>query len=184
MRRSAAFVLVVALFALSIALILGQQRGADALAAPAIARLDPQVAMGAHLFVQFACSACHGAQGRGGVSPDVPALRPIDKAPTVAQLTKIIDHGLLESKNPKKPYMPVWGPVISKSQVADLLAYVRAGLPKVVTPIRCPSRATRARRSPALRFGGARVRAGSWRGAGARSGAADRSGVAAGTSRS
>jgi hypothetical protein len=24
---------------------------------------DPQVAMGAHLFVQFACAACHGEQG-------------------------------------------------------------------------------------------------------------------------
>jgi mono/diheme cytochrome c family protein len=131
MRRSAAFALVVALFPLSIAVILGHHRGADARAAPAPARLDPQVAMGAHLFVQFACSACHGPQGRGGVSPDVPALRPVGKALTVAQLSKIIDHGLGESKNPKKPYMPVWGPVISKSQVADLVAYVRAGLPKV-----------------------------------------------------
>jgi mono/diheme cytochrome c family protein len=131
MRRSAALGFVVAFFALSIAVTLGHHRGADALAAPAPARLDPQVAMGAHLFVQFACSACHGPQGRGGVSPDVPALRPIGKALTVAQLTKIIDHGLGESKNPKKPYMPVWGPVISKSQVADLVAYVRAGLPKV-----------------------------------------------------
>src|SRR5438874_309728 len=89
------------------------------------------VEMGAHLFVQFACSACHGLQGRGGVSAYVPALDKIGKAFTVAQLTSIIRHGLGESANPKRPYMPVWGPVISKSQVTDLVAYIRAGLPKV-----------------------------------------------------
>jgi mono/diheme cytochrome c family protein len=92
---------------------------------------DPKVAMGGHLFVQFACSACHGLQGRGGVSTDVPALNVIGKLLTVPQLTKIINHGLGQSGNPKKPYMPVWGPVISRSQVADLVAYIRAGLPKV-----------------------------------------------------
>jgi mono/diheme cytochrome c family protein len=50
---------------------------------------------------------------------------------TVVQLTHIIDHGLGESANPKRPYMPVWGEVISKTQVADLVAYIRAGLPAV-----------------------------------------------------
>ena len=34
---------------------------------------DPQVASGAHDFVQFGCAQCHGEQGRGGVSPYVPA---------------------------------------------------------------------------------------------------------------
>jgi mono/diheme cytochrome c family protein len=92
---------------------------------------DPHVAMGAHLFVQFACSACHGEQGQGGVSSDVPALTEVGKTLTLAQLTKIIDGGLGESTNPQKPYMPVWGPVISPSQVSDLVAYLKAGLPKV-----------------------------------------------------
>ncbi len=102
--------------------------------------VDPHVAMGAHLFVQFACSACHGVQGKGGVSKYVPALQPIHKALTVNALTQIITHGLGESANPKRPYMPVWGPVISKSQVADLVAYIRAGLPKVkyATPVPVP----------------------------------------------
>jgi mono/diheme cytochrome c family protein len=104
------------------------------------AQIDPQVAMGAHLFVQFACSACHGPQGKGGVSRYVPALQPIHSALTVKQLTTIITHGLGESANPKRPYMPVWGAVISKSQVADLVAYIRAGLPKVkyATPVPVP----------------------------------------------
>ncbi|MGH3050019.1 MAG: c-type cytochrome [Gaiellaceae bacterium] len=46
-------------------------------------------------------------------------------------LSHIIMHGLGESANPTKPYMPVWGEVISKTQVTDLVAYIRAGLPAV-----------------------------------------------------
>jgi mono/diheme cytochrome c family protein len=92
---------------------------------------DPHVAMGAHLFVQFACSSCHGEQGKGGISPDVPALKDVGTSLTVSQLSSIINHGLGESANPQKPYMPVWGPVISTSQVADLVSYIRDGLPKV-----------------------------------------------------
>jgi mono/diheme cytochrome c family protein len=58
----------------------------------------------------------------------------------VATLTRIITHGLGESKNPKRPFMPVWGPVISKTQVADLVAYIRAGLPQVqyASPVPIP----------------------------------------------
>jgi cbb3-type cytochrome c oxidase subunit III len=104
---------------------------ASAAPAPSAAPVDPTVAAGAHAFVQFACAQCHGANGRGGISPDVPALTSVGKQLTVAELTRIIDHGLGESKNPTKPYMPVWGAVISKRQVAELVAYVRAGLPTV-----------------------------------------------------
>ena len=94
-------------------------------------KVSPQVAAGGHTFVQFACVQCHGFQGRGGVDPAVPALKTIGQSLTVAQLKHIIDHGLGESANPKQPYMPVWGEVISKTQVADLVAYIRAGLPAV-----------------------------------------------------
>jgi mono/diheme cytochrome c family protein len=93
--------------------------------------VSPTVAAGAHTFVQFACAQCHGQRGRGGVSPDVPALASVGHSLTIATLTHIIDHGLGESKNPTKPYMPVWGAVISKTQVGDLVAYIRAGLPAV-----------------------------------------------------
>ena len=91
----------------------------------------PDVAAGAHWFVQFACDACHGELGRGGVSPFVPALDTIGQALTEEQLTTIIRKGLGESGDPSKPYMPVWGPLISKSQVSELIAYIRAGLPAV-----------------------------------------------------
>ena len=102
---------------------------------------DPHVASGAHLFVSFACAQCHGLQGRGGVSPDVPALTTVGKALTPAALRKIIDHGLGESANPTKPYMPVWGEVISSQQASDLISYLRAGLPAVptATPVEVPT---------------------------------------------
>jgi len=93
--------------------------------------VSTSVAAGAHDFTQFACAQCHGDRGHGGVSPDVPALTQIGKQLTVAQLTGIINHGLGESANPTKPYMPVWGQVISGQQVSDLVAYIRAGLPAV-----------------------------------------------------
>jgi mono/diheme cytochrome c family protein len=93
--------------------------------------VDPKVAAGAHDFGQFACAQCHGLNGEGGVSPDVPGLSSIGSTLTVMQLTSIIDHGLGESANPTKPYMPVWGAVISKRQVGELVAYIRAGLPNV-----------------------------------------------------
>jgi mono/diheme cytochrome c family protein len=101
-------------------------------------KVDPHVAAGAHDFVSFACAQCHGMQGRGGVSPDVPALTSVSKALTSAQLRRIIDHGLGESANPTKPYMPVWGEVISARQVSDLIAYLRAGLPAVATAVPVP----------------------------------------------
>ena len=105
------------------------------------ATVDPHIAAGAHDFVRFACAQCHGEQGEGGVSPYVPALSRIGKTLTVAQLSTIIDHGLGESANPTKPYMPVWGAVISKTQVGDLVAYIRAGLPAVqyATPVPIPT---------------------------------------------
>ncbi|HEX3236828.1 MAG TPA: c-type cytochrome [Gaiellaceae bacterium] len=94
-------------------------------------KVSPQVAAGAHTFVQFACVQCHGFRGRGGVDPAVPALKTAGQSLTVAQLTHIINHGLGESADPKQPYMPVWGEVLSKTQVADLVAYIQAGLPPV-----------------------------------------------------
>ena len=110
-------------------------------AAAETATVDPHVAAGAHDFVLFACAQCHGPNGRGGVSPDVPALEEIGGTMSTAELRHIIDHGLGASANPTKPYMPVWGQVISSVQVGDLIAYLRAGLPSVptATPVAVPS---------------------------------------------
>jgi mono/diheme cytochrome c family protein len=105
----------------------------DVTSVSASTTIDPHVAAGAHDFVVFACAQCHGLQGRGGVTQDVPALTSVAKTFTPTKLRSIIDHGLGESKNPTKPYMPVWGEVVSKQQVSDLISYLRAGLPAVPT---------------------------------------------------
>jgi mono/diheme cytochrome c family protein len=99
---------------------------------PSKRAVDPKVAAGAHDFVNFACAQCHGLDGRGGVSPFVPALKNA-RTLTAAQLQQIINHGLGVSSDPKHPYMPVWGQVISTRQVDDLVAYIHAGLPRVPT---------------------------------------------------
>ena len=99
------------------------------------------VAAGAHDFNQFACAQCHGIGGVGGVSADVPALNKLGTAFTVAQLRQIVEHGLGESSNPTKPYMPVWHGIVSPRQVSELAAYIRAGLPPVsgATPVAVPT---------------------------------------------
>jgi mono/diheme cytochrome c family protein len=130
---------------IGIATNVGRSSGhsAAATATPTVASrpTDPHVAAGAHDFVQFACDQCHGEHGRGGVSPSVPALTTVARTLTPGELRSIIDHGLGESSNPTEPYMPVWGAVVSKTQVSDLIAYLRAGLPTVATaqPVAIPS---------------------------------------------
>jgi mono/diheme cytochrome c family protein len=140
MRRRAVIGGIVGTCAAAVALVAAIEGSAHPGARAAAAEVNPHVAAGAHDFVQFACAACHGSLGRGGVSPFVPALTAIGKTLTVQELRRIITHGLGESRNPKRPYMPVWGPVISKQQVSDLVAYIRAGLPPVryATPVPIP----------------------------------------------
>ena len=93
--------------------------------------VSAQVAFGAHAFVQFACAQCHGEQGAGGVSPDVPALQGLAQSLTVQQLTSIIEHGAGVSSNPTKPFMPIWHGIVSKHQISALVAYMKAGFPAV-----------------------------------------------------
>ncbi len=94
-------------------------------------QVPPQVASGAHAFLQFACAQCHGDRGTGGVSADVPALQQLAPNLTVDQLTSIIVHGAGVADNPDKPFMPVWKGVISTHQISDLVAYMQAGFPAV-----------------------------------------------------
>ena len=132
----------------AIGFFVGRHTGGSTSAAPAttsttstsqtVVAVDPKVAAGAHDFVNFACAQCHGLSGRGGVSPDVPALTEVGKTLSEAQLRSIIDHGLGESSNPTQPFMPVWGAVMSQTQVSDLISYIRAGLPAVPTATPTP----------------------------------------------
>jgi mono/diheme cytochrome c family protein len=84
-------------------------------------------------------------RGRGGVSPYVPALNVVGKVITSARLTQIINHGLGDSSNPDRPYMPVWGGVIPRRKVSDLVAYIHAGFPAVPGASPVPVRTDRGR---------------------------------------
>lgn len=95
------------------------------------AAVPQEVALGAHAFVQFACAQCHGAQGAGGVSPYVPALHTAGADLTAAQLTSIIEHGAGVSKDPTRPFMPIWHGIIATPQIKELVAYIKAGFPLV-----------------------------------------------------
>jgi cbb3-type cytochrome c oxidase subunit III len=127
-------------------------RTGGAAATTTASNVSDAVAAGAHDYNQFACAQCHGIGGVGGVSPDVPALNKLGTAFTVAQLRQIIEHGLGESSNPTKPYMPVWHGIVSPRQVSELAAYIRAGLPPVAgaTPVAVPADQGRAVEGSAL----------------------------------
>ncbi len=132
-----ALVLIVLLLiggALALGVFIGRQTDSSSSATTtttSTSTVDPAVAAGAHTFTAFACGQCHGMNGRGGVSPDVPALTDAAKTLSVAQMRTIINKGLGVSSDPKRPFMPVWGPLMSKQQVTDLVTYIRAGLPDV-----------------------------------------------------
>ena len=96
------------------------------------------VAAGAHDFNRFACSQCHGFDGAGGVSPAVPSLTTLAPSLTAAELTNIINTGRGISTNPTAPFMPVWHGIISKAQIADIVAYLHAGLPPVQDAVPLP----------------------------------------------
>jgi mono/diheme cytochrome c family protein len=142
--RLTASVLVVALalpasFALSRASMTPHAAAAPA-GAVAQATYDPHVAMGALDFITFGCENCHGLYGRGGVrvpnisgNVTIPALNTatIRAALTPAALRAIIQHGVVVQSGTGRVYMPVWGAVLSDQQVADLIAYIRAGMPAV-----------------------------------------------------
>ena len=93
--------------------------------------VSEQVAAGGHDFVQFACAQCHGEQGQGGVSPDVPALTGAGKELTVAQLEHIINHGLGDRQNPTSRTCRSGARSFPTDRSSDLVAYIRAGLPAV-----------------------------------------------------
>jgi mono/diheme cytochrome c family protein len=105
--------------------------GATTTGGTAVASVAPDAVAGAYAYRSFACGACHGLNGQGGVNPAIPALTGAGQEFTAAQLRKIIDKGAGVVSDPKAPFMPVWGPVISDTQVDQLVAYIKAGLPTV-----------------------------------------------------
>jgi mono/diheme cytochrome c family protein len=95
------------------------------------ASIPAAVVSGAYDYVHFACGSCHGWKGEGGIDPAIPALTGAGKEFTAVQLRDIINKGAGISTDPKAPFMPVWGSVVTDQQVGELIAYITAGLPAV-----------------------------------------------------
>jgi mono/diheme cytochrome c family protein len=100
------------------------------------AKVDPTTAQGGHYFVNFACAACHGMQGKGGPDPTVPVLTTVGSTMSQAQIESIIADGIpgqvvKGSSGTSAPYMPTWRNILSKQQISDLAKYIGAGLPAV-----------------------------------------------------
>jgi mono/diheme cytochrome c family protein len=130
-----AAIIILALIAIAVGWIIGNNTSSSKSSANLSAQVDPTIAYGGRLFVSFACSACHGMQGKGGPDPSVPVLTSIGSTMNPAQIATIIQDGVpgqaAKSGGTTGPYMPTWRNVMSKQQVAALVAYIDKGLPEV-----------------------------------------------------
>jgi mono/diheme cytochrome c family protein len=131
-----AVIVVLALVAIGVGWIIGNSTSSTSSTANLTAKVDPTTAQGGHLFVNFACAACHGMQGKGGPDPSVPKLTAVGSTMSQAQIESIIADGvpgqtLKGSTGTAAPYMPTWRNIISKQQISDLAKYIGAGLPAV-----------------------------------------------------
>jgi len=135
--------LVLAVVGIGIGWLIGNSTSSSSSSANLSATYNPTVAAGGHDFVNFACAACHGMQGKGGADPTVPVLTTVGQNLSAAQLTNIITYGLGQQPVPAGqgtlnpvtgsagPFMPTWKNILSATQIASLVAYIQAGLPAV-----------------------------------------------------
>lgn len=73
---------------------------------------------GAAVF-QKNCVACHGAQGQGGIGPDLRDATWIHGG-TLPQIQQVVSQGVVEKG------MLAWGPILGPEQVAHVAAYVHS----------------------------------------------------------
>jgi len=145
---------ILAIVAIAVGWIIGNSTSSSSSSTGNLsATVNPQLAQGGHNFVQFACAACHGMQGKGGPDPSVPMLTTVGQSLSAAQLTNIITYGLGQQPVPAPtapgggtgnpaaaaPFMPTWKNILSASQIADLVAYIQAGLPAIPGAVEQPA---------------------------------------------
>jgi len=131
-----AAIIILALIAIAVGWIIGNNTSSSSKSSANLsAQVDPTIAYGGRLFVSFACAACHGMQGKGGPDPSVPVLTSVGSTMSPTQIATIIEDGIpgqaAKSGGTTGPYMPTWRNVLSKKQVAALVAYINASLPAV-----------------------------------------------------
>lgn len=143
-----AAVVILAVIAIAIGWIVGNSTSSSSSGPNLAAQVDPTIAYGGHLFVDFACAQCHGMQGKGGPDPTVPKLQGLGSTMSPTQLASIINDGVPGQTVPAGgvtgttgPYMPTWRNILSQNQVAALVTYIGQNLPAVpgATPEAIPT---------------------------------------------
>jgi mono/diheme cytochrome c family protein len=142
------------LLALALALALVGAAGCASLATPeapgsgsptpgaTTVAVSQQVKDGAQLFVDFACVRCHAPDGVGGIpnrlnkggDDTIPPLNNVyreasEKFTNAAQITTVLQEGLVITKKPGVINMPSWKGVINDAQANAIAAYILAGFP-------------------------------------------------------
>jgi cytochrome c oxidase cbb3-type subunit 3 len=90
----------------------------DEKALAAAANSPHEVAEGKAHF-QALCVACHGANGQGGIGPNLTDRFWLHGQGQLSDLAKIIGGGVLEKG------MPAWGQVLKADEVIEVAAFVR-----------------------------------------------------------
>ncbi len=128
---------ILAIVAIAVGWIIGNSTSSSSSSTANLsATVNPTLAQGGHNFVNFACAACHGMQGKGGPDPAVPVLTSVGSTMSQAQIESIIADGVpgqvvKGGSGTSAPYMPTWRNILSKQQISDLAQYIGAGLPAV-----------------------------------------------------
>jgi cytochrome c oxidase cbb3-type subunit III len=79
---------------------------------------DPKNAKLAKKLYKRKCKACHGAQGEGGIGPNLTDKFWINGKGSLADVYKILDEGVVDKG------MAAWGPPLGKDKVMAILSYV------------------------------------------------------------
>ena len=104
------------------------------------------VARGRQVYLRYGCSACHGAEGKGGVANanaetegKVPAVNYVAEGFTRRELRKKILDGFApvgkkDPNGPRPPFrMPGWAGQMTDAEVGDLVEYLWSLYPKTET---------------------------------------------------
>lgn len=83
-----------------------------------LARDPERKSQGSRIF-QAKCAACHGAQGGGGIGPNLADEHWLHGG-KLAQIVRTVTDGVGDKG------MPPWGPILSKDEVHSLAAYIRS----------------------------------------------------------
>jgi mono/diheme cytochrome c family protein len=117
--------------------------GSGSPTASATVAVSQQVKDGAELYVAFACVRCHAPNGVGGIpnrlnkggDDTIPPLNngyreAGEEFTNAAQITTVLQEGLVITKKPGVINMPSWKGVINDAQMNAIAAYILAGFPR------------------------------------------------------